>query len=167
MAHVRRDKPLSRRCIHGYREHMAASSVLVIHGPNLNLLGSREPATYGTQTVDDHVHTVRGILQDHGTKVDSFVSNSESEVVSAVQGARGTYSALIINAGALTHYSWALHDALRSFDGPKVEVHISNPAAREPFRHTSVIASVVDGSVAGFGGLGYELAARAVLARLV
>jgi 3-dehydroquinate dehydratase-2 len=144
---------------------MADKTVLVIHGPNLNMLGTREPSTYGTAGVDDHVATVRAELEPHGWRVESFVSNSESEVVSAVQGARGACAALILNAGALTHYSWALHDALRTFEGTKVEVHISNPAAREPFRHTSVIAGAVDGSIAGFGGLGYQLAARAVLSR--
>lgn len=141
------------------------SSVLVVHGPNLNLLGTREPSVYGTATVDDHVAAVTSVLGPQDWTVDSFLSNSESEVVGAVQGATGTYDAVIINAGALTHYSWALHDALRSFAGTKIEVHISNPAAREPFRHQSVIAAVVHGSIAGFGGLGYELAARAVLAR--
>ena len=119
------------------------SSVLVVHGPNLNLLGTREPSVYGTATVDDHVAAVTSVLGPQGWKVDSFLSNSESEVVGAVQGATGTYDAVIINAGALTHYSWALHDALRSFAGTKIEVHISNPAAREPFRHQSVIAAVV------------------------
>ena len=141
---------------------MAERRALVIHGPNLNLLGVREPATYGTATVDDHVQTVRSALAPAGWSVDSFVSNSESEIVGAVQGARGTFEALIINAGALTHYSWALHDALRSFEGTKIEVHISNPSAREGFRHTSVIAPVVHGTIAGFGGLGYALAASAV-----
>lgn len=142
---------------------MADRRALVIHGPNLNLLGVREPATYGTETVDDHVRTVRSVLGEAGWQVDSFLSNSESEVVGAVQGARGVFDAIVINAGALTHYSWSLHDALRSFDGTKIEVHISNPSAREGFRHTSVVAPVVHGTVAGMGGLGYELAARAVL----
>ncbi|MEY4391523.1 MAG: hypothetical protein RLZZ544_232 [Actinomycetota bacterium] len=145
---------------------MSERSILVIHGPNLNLLGTREPQTYGTDTVDDHVERVRTVASGHGLSVDSFLSNSESEIVGAVQGARGTYAAIIINAGALTHYSWALHDALRSFEGVKVEVHISNPGAREQFRHTSVIAPVVNGSVAGFGGLGYTIAADAVVSLL-
>ncbi|MFM8793447.1 MAG: type II 3-dehydroquinate dehydratase [Acidimicrobiales bacterium] len=143
---------------------MSDRAVLVVHGPNLNLLGTREPATYGTATVDDHVATVRSVLGPAGWRVDSFVSNSEPEMVGAVQGARGTYDAIVVNAGALTHYSWALHDALRTYEGTKIEVHISNPAAREPFRHVSVLAPVVHGSIAGLGGLGYELAARAVLA---
>jgi len=145
---------------------MSDRSILVIHGPNLNLLGTREPQTYGTDTVDDHVERVRAVASGRGLTVDSFLSNSESEIVGAVQGARNHYSAIIINAGALTHYSWALHDALRSFEGVKVEVHISNPGAREEFRHTSVSAPVVNGTVAGFGGLGYTLAADAVVSLL-
>jgi 3-dehydroquinate dehydratase-2 len=145
---------------------MAARSILVVHGPNLNLLGEREPATYGTDTVDDHVGRVRAVASRSGITVDSFLSNSESEIVSAVQGARTGHGAIIINAGALTHYSWALHDALRAFDGPKIEIHISNPGAREGFRHTSVIAPVVNGTIAGFGGLGYEVAAHTAVALL-
>ena len=88
--------------------------IYVLNGPNLNLLGTREPSVYGTATVDDHVAAVTSVLGPQGWKVDSFLSNSESEVVGAVQGATGTYDAVIINAGALTHYSWALHDALQN-----------------------------------------------------
>ena len=142
---------------------MTVSSILVIHGPNLNLLGSREPSVYGTSTIDDHCATVKSAAGE-GTRVDSFQSNSEAEVVGAVQGARGRYDAIIINAGALTHYSWALHDAVRAFAGPVVEVHISNPTAREEFRHTSVLAGVVSGTISGFGGLGYRLAVEALRA---
>lgn len=145
---------------------MSDRTILVIHGPNLNLLGVREPGTYGTDTVDDHVARVRKVAGAHGLGVESVLSNSESEIVGAVQGARSAYAAIIINAGAFTHYSWALHDALRSFDGVKIEVHISNPGARENFRHTSVIAPVVNGTVAGFGGLGYEMAAHAAVTLL-
>lgn len=142
---------------------MPARNILVIHGPNLNMLGVRQPEVYGTATVDDHVARVRSVMEPAGWAVSSFLSNHEGEVVGAVQGARGAADAMIINAGALTHYSWALHDALSIFEGIKIEVHISNPGAREEFRHTSVISPVVNGTVAGFGGLGYELAARAVL----
>ena len=145
---------------------MSERSILVIHGPNLNLLGTREPQTYGTDTVDDHVARVAGVAAAHGIKVDSFLSNSESGIVGAVQGARNHYSAIIINAGAFTHYSWALADALRTYDGKVIEVHISNPGAREQFRHTSVISAEVDGTIAGFGGLGYVLAAEAVVSLL-
>ena len=141
--------------------HMAVRSILVIHGPNLNLLGTREPAVYGTATIDDHVDTVKAAAGSD-IEVSSFQSNSEAEVVGAVQGARERYEAIIINAGALTHYSWSLHDALKSFPGPVVEVHISNPTARESFRHTSVLAGVVQGTISGFGGLGYRLAVEAL-----
>lgn len=142
---------------------MNVRSILVIHGPNLNLLGTREPTVYGTATIDDHCETVRSAAGE-GVEVASFQSNSEAEVVGAVQGARGRYDAIIVNAGALTHYSWSLHDALRSFDGPVVEVHISNPTAREHFRHTSVLAGAVSGTISGFGGLGYRLAVDALMA---
>ena len=115
---------------------MSDRSILVIHGPNLNLLGTREPQTYGTDTVDDHVARVLAVASAHGIRVDSFLSNSESEIVGAVQGARTAYAGLIINAGAFTHYSWALHDALRSFEGVKIEVHISRSE-----EHTSELQS--------------------------
>ena len=145
----------SGQSLHGKR-------VLVIHGPNLNLLGTREPDIYGTHTIDDHVQAVREVCgQD--LRVDAFQSNSEAECVGAVQGASGSYDAIIINGGAFTHYSWALHDALRSYGGKTVEVHLSNPGAREDFRHVSVLSSVVDGTVSGFGQLGYRLAANAVM----
>jgi 3-dehydroquinate dehydratase-2 len=136
--------------------------ILLIHGPNLNLLGTREPSTYGTATLDDHVTTASTAAQAYGAQVDALQTNSEAEMVGAVQGANGTYGAIIINAGAFTHYSWALHDALRSFGGKVVEVHISNPGAREQFRHTSVVAPVAMGTIAGFGGLGYSLAVQAL-----
>lgn len=145
---------------------MSIPSVLVVSGPNLALLGTREPGVYGTETLADHVARVERILAPEGIGVTALQTDSESRMVQAIHEARGTHGAMIVNAGALTHYSWAVHDALRSFVGPVVEVHLSNPAAREPFRHVSVLAPVVAGSVAGFGSLGYELAARAVLALL-
>ena len=141
---------------------MAVRSILVIHGPNLNLLGTREPSIYGSATLDEHVETVRQRAGD-GVEVDAFQSNSEAEIVGAVQGASGRYDAIILNAGALTHYSWALHDALRSYPGVAVEVHLSNPGAREEFRHVSVVAGVVAGTISGFGGAGYVLATDAVM----
>ncbi|MEN9792984.1 MAG: hypothetical protein RL330_1062 [Actinomycetota bacterium] len=142
---------------------MSIASVLVLSGPNLALLGTREPAVYGTETLSDHVARVEGILAPAGIAVASEHTDSESRMVQAIHEARGVHGALIINAGAFTHYAWSVHDALRSFPGPVIEVHLSNPAAREPFRHVSVLAPVVAGSVAGFGSLSYELAARAVL----
>ena len=138
------------------------SSILVLHGPNLNLLGTREPAVYGSATLDDHVAAVTEAAMGCGHTVAALQSNSEGELVDAIHAARGEHAAIIINAGAFTHYSWAIHDALRSFEGPVVEVHLSNPGAREEFRHVSVLAGVVDGSISGFGGLGYRLAVDAV-----
>ena len=93
-------------------------------------------------------------------------SNSEAVLLDAVHGARGRAAAIIVNAGALSHTSWALHDALAAFDGPVIELHLSNPAGREPFRHHSVIAPVSNGLIAGFKGLGYSLAVEAVAALL-
>jgi 3-dehydroquinate dehydratase-2 len=89
-------------------------------------------------------------------------SNSEADIVGAIHAARGNHDAIIINAGAFTHYSWAIHDALKSFEGRVIEVHISNPGAREEFRHVSVLSTVVDGTIAGFGMAGYSLAVSAL-----
>jgi 3-dehydroquinate dehydratase-2 len=136
--------------------------VLLLHGPNLNLLGDREPEVYGTATLADHVATAERVAGEHGLGVEAFQSNHEGELVEAIHGARRRCAAIIVNAGALTHYAWSLHDALAAFDGPVVELHLSNPNAREAWRHTSVIAPVAAGSIVGFGGFGYELAARAV-----
>ena len=142
------------------------SRVLLISGPNLNLLGEREPAIYGTATLDDHVKRAEAAAAGHGLELRHVQSNHEGELIDAVHAARGSADALIINAGALSHTSWSLHDAVAAFEGPVVELHISNPAAREPFRHTSVLAPVANGVVAGFGGLGYALAVDAVAALL-
>lgn len=141
-------------------------AVLLIHGPNLNLLGQREPEIYGTSTLDDYVAATTERAASHGLTLDTIQSNHEGVIVDAIHEARSRYQAIVINAGALTHYSWALHDALATFAGPVVEVHISQPNAREPWRHTSVVAPVASGSIAGFGILGYSLAIDAV-ARLL
>jgi 3-dehydroquinate dehydratase-2 len=142
------------------------SLVLLLSGPNLNLLGEREPDIYGTATLDDHVKRAEAAAAAAGLELRHIQSNHEGELIDAVHAARGSTDALIINAGALSHTSWSLHDAVAAFDGPVVELHLSNPAAREPFRHTSVLAPVADGVIAGFGGLGYELAVDAVAALL-
>jgi 3-dehydroquinate dehydratase II len=136
--------------------------VLLLHGPNLNLLGDREPEVYGTATLADHVATTERALSGHGLTVESFQSNHEGELVDAIHRARRRCAAIIINPGAFTHYAWSIHDALAAFEGPIVELHLSNPNAREPWRHTSVIAPVATGSIVGFGSHGYELAADAV-----
>jgi 3-dehydroquinate dehydratase-2 len=140
--------------------------VVVLSGPNLNLLGQRDPEIYGTATLAMHEATVRDILEPAGITVVHIQSNAESVLIEAIHDARGKVDAIIINPGALTHSSWALRDALDAFDGFAIEVHISNPAAREPFRHVSTVAGVVDGSIAGFGAFGYELAAYSVLRHL-
>lgn len=140
--------------------------VLLISGPNLDLLGEREPAIYGSETLADHVATAQHAAARHELGLRHLQSNHEGELIEAIHAARGTTVAIVINAGAFTHTSWALHDALAAYDGVVVELHLSNPAAREPFRHTSTIAPVADGLIAGFGGMGYELAIDAVARRL-
>ncbi len=136
--------------------------VMLLSGPNLDLLGEREPSVYGTDTLADHVARAAAAATRHGLTLEHLQSNHEGELVEAVHAARGRAAALVINAGALSHTSWSLHDAVATFAGPAVELHISNPAGREPFRHTSVLAPVTSGVIAGFGGLGYELAIEAV-----
>jgi 3-dehydroquinate dehydratase-2 len=144
----------------------AGPLVLLLHGPNLNLLGSREPDVYGTATLADHVATARRAAEAHGLAVEDHQTNHEGELAELIHGARGRCAAIVINPGAFTHYAWSIHDALAAFDGPIVEVHLSNPNAREPWRHTSVIAPVATGTIVGFGGAGYELAMSAVAGRL-
>ena len=145
---------------------MTRPLLLVLHGPNLNLLGEREPAVYGTATLEDYVQAAREAATRHGWDVEAFQTNHEGGLVDAIHGARGRCAAILINPGAFTHYAWSLHDALAAVDGPVVEVHISNPNAREPWRHTSVVAPVASGSIMGFGLDGYGLAVDA-LARMV
>jgi 3-dehydroquinate dehydratase II len=136
--------------------------VLVLSGPNLDLLGEREPEIYGSTTLAELVELARSRAEALGMVLEHFQSNHEGELIEAIHGARRRAAAIVANAGAFTHTSWALHDALSAYEGVVVELHLSNPAAREPFRHTSVIAPVADGSIAGFGALGYELAIEAV-----
>ena len=137
-------------------------TILLLHGPNLNLLGQREPEIYGTATLDDYVSSVSEWASQAGFAMEDFQTNHEGQLVDAIHAARGRVDAIIINAGAFTHYAWSLHDALATFSGPVIEVHISNPNAREPWRHTSVIAPVANGTIAGLGMMGYELAVQAV-----
>jgi 3-dehydroquinate dehydratase-2 len=142
------------------------ATIALLHGPNLNLLGQREPQVYGTATLADYEAAVAEAAEAHGHTVTAFQSNHEGALVDAIHAARGTAAAIIINPGAFTHYAWSLHDALAAFEGPIVEVHISNPNAREPWRHTSVVAPVATGSIMGLGMHGYELAVEAVARRL-
>lgn len=136
--------------------------ILLLHGPNLNLLGQREPDVYGSSTLADYVGLARDRAIELGHVLDDRQTNHEGEFVEEIHRARHERDALIVNAGALTHYAWSIHDALRTFDGPVIELHISQPNAREPWRHTSVVAPAATGSIAGFGPLGYVLAVDAV-----
>jgi len=139
-----------------------SNEILLLSGPNLDLLGTRNPEVYGTTTLAEHVARFSELATDAGFTVRHVQSNFEGDLIEAVHQARGAAAAIVINAGALTHSSWALADALDTFTGIKVEVHISNPAAREPFRHLSTLAGSVNGTVAGFGATSYDLALDAV-----
>ena len=142
------------------------ATIVLLHGPNLNLLGQREPEVYGTATLEQYVATARTAAEAAGHTLEAFQTNHEGELVELIHTARTTFAAIIINPGAFTHYAWSIHDALAAFDGPIIELHISNPNAREPWRHTSVVAPVATGSIVGLGMHGYELAVAAVVARL-
>ncbi len=136
--------------------------VLVLSGPNLGSLGRRDPAVYGTATLDELVASTAAAAATHGFGVRHVQSNHEGELIDAIERREDGCVGILANLGALTHTSVALHDALEIVGCPVVEVHLSNPAAREPFRHVSMIAPVVAGSVAGFGPLSYELAVEAI-----
>lgn len=137
------------------------ATVLLVSGPNLNLLGDREPGIYGPVSLDEHVAVFRKALGD-GVEVEHVQSNHEGVILDAIHSARGRCAAIVINPGAFTHYAWAIHDALVTFDGPVIEVHLSNPNAREPWRHTSVVAPVATGTISGFGAQSYALAGHAL-----
>jgi 3-dehydroquinate dehydratase-2 len=140
--------------------------VLLLSGPNLNLLGEREPEVYGTATLDDHVAAARAVAEAHDLELEHVQSNHEGDLIDAIHAARGRCAAIVVNPGALTHYAGGLHDALAAFDGPVIELHLSNPDSREAWRRTSVVAPVATGTIAGLGGHGYQLAMAAV-ARLL
>ncbi|MCS6927135.1 MAG: type II 3-dehydroquinate dehydratase [Candidatus Binatia bacterium] len=137
--------------------------VLVLHGPNLNLLGQREPEIYGATTLAEIDAKLVQLGQELGVEVETYQSNLEGELVTKVQHARGRYAALIINAGAYTHTSIALLDALLAVGLPVVEVHLSNLYKREPFRHHSYIARAAVGQICGFGVESYLLGLRAAV----
>ena len=140
--------------------------VLLLSGPNLTLLGEREPTVYGPATLADHVATASAAAAAAGLALEHVQGDAEADLVRAVHAARGRVAAIVVNPGALTHYGWSLSDALAAFDGPVVELHLSNPDAREPWRRTSVVSPVAAGTIAGFGGHGYRLAVAAVAALL-
>ncbi len=141
-------------------------NVLVLHGPNLNLLGEREPEKYGNETLDEINISLNGLAKTNQVNISFLQSNHEGELIEAVQRARGNIQAIIINPGGYTHTSIALRDALAAYNGLIIEVHLSNIHAREAFRRHSFISGVVTGVICGLGAAGYRLAFQAVLDRL-
>jgi 3-dehydroquinate dehydratase-2 len=137
------------------------ATILLLSGPNLNLLGAREPEIYGTTTLDDLVTMATKRAADLGHEVEHVQSNADGELIDAIHAARGRCAAIVINPGALTHYARSIADALAAFEGPVVELHLSNTHRREAWRHTSVVSPVATGVIAGFGADGYDLAIRA------
>ncbi len=141
-------------------------TILLLSGPNLNLLGDREPEIYGTITLDDLVDCARTRAKAHGFDVEHLQSNSEGALIDAIHSARRRCDGIVINPGAFTHYAYAIADALAAFDGPIVELHLSNTHRREAWRHTSVISPFATGLIMGFGATGYALAVDAIVACL-
>jgi len=137
--------------------------VLVLNGPNLNMLGKREPEIYGRETLSEIEAAISQKAVELGVNVECFQSNHEGELVDRIQRAKGTRRAIILNAGGYTHSSVALRDAISAAGVPSIEVHLSNIYKREPFRHHSIIAPVCVGQICGFGSTGYLLALEAVL----
>jgi 3-dehydroquinate dehydratase-2 len=134
---------------------------LVINGPNLNMLGVREPAVYGSETLEDLYEMLQKKAGELSVSVDFVQSNGEGEIIDAIHNSRGVYNGIIMNPGAYTHYSYAIADALLSVDVPCIEVHMSNIHKREEFRHKSVTAANCAGQIVGFGMKGYLMALEA------
>ena len=137
-----------------------AKLITVLNGPNLNLLGLRQPEIYGKETLDDVTAAVAGLAEELGLTIRFLQSNHEGQLVDWIQEARGKSAGIIINPAAYSHTSIAILDALNAFDGPVLEVHISNIHQREAFRHHSFVSQRADGVIAGFGTEGYTLALR-------
>lgn len=140
--------------------------ILILNGPNLNRLGTREPDIYGRVTLDELDERIRTRARAWGLDVECFQSNHEGELIDRIHAAEGAFNYIIINPGAFTHYSYAIRDALASVNVPFIEVHLSNVHARESFRSHSVTAPISEGQIVGFGPLGYELALYAAAVRL-
>lgn len=134
--------------------------ILVLHGPNLNLLGVREPGIYGPATLDEINRSISDLARELDVDVEFYQSNHEGELVDRIQAAVGKFDAILLNAAAYTHTSVAIRDAVAAVKIPVIELHLSNIHAREPFRHTSLLSPVVRGVVMGFGPLSYTLAFR-------
>ncbi|WP_136645248.1 type II 3-dehydroquinate dehydratase [Tabrizicola sp. YIM 78059] len=134
--------------------------VTLLNGPNLNLLGLRQPEIYGRETLDDVASKAADLAEELGLSLRALQSNHEGQLVDWIQGCRGTSAGIILNPGAYSHTSIAILDALNTFEGPVLEVHISNIHKREPFRHHSYVSLRADGVIAGFGTEGYLLAVR-------
>ncbi len=141
-----------------------AKTILILNGPNLNLLGEREPEVYGHKTLSDIASECQLIAEQHGYTIVSKQSNHEGELIDAIQEARQSAVGIVLNPGAYSHTSVALRDAISSIDIPVIEVHISNIHAREEFRHYSFISAVVDGVICGCGTDGYQYATQRLLA---
>lgn len=137
-------------------------NILVINGPNLNLLGKREPRVYGNDTLQEIQTEIAALAKELGVQVEFFQSNHEGSIIDALHNAMDDMDGVVLNAGAFTHYSYAIRDAIAAIKIPVIEVHMSNIHSREEFRHTSVIAPVCRGSILGFGKNSYLLALRAV-----
>lgn len=137
--------------------------ILVIHGPNLNRLGTREPEKYGRQTLAEIDRALSGAGKENGVMVETFQSNHEGAIIDRIQDAIGEYDGIIINPAAYTHTSIAIRDALLMLEIPIVEIHLSNIYKREPFRHRSILADIVTGQITGFGMKGYLMALDAIL----
>jgi 3-dehydroquinate dehydratase-2 len=141
--------------------------ILVLSGPNLDRLGKREPHIYGTQTLQDIYAGLQALAHELGVELSCQHSNHEGVLIDWLNGAEEQgFSGVLINPGALTHYSWALHDSLKGCGLPAIEVHLSNPAAREEFRHHSCVGPAALGTVAGFGANSYALALRGLVLKL-
>lgn len=141
-------------------------SILVVNGPNLNMLGVREPAIYGTDTLASIETLCRDTAKSHGLSIEFFQSNHEGELIEAIQNARATQAGIIINPAGYTHTSVALADALSAVDLPIIEVHLSNIHQREEFRSYSYVSKAADGVICGLGATGYTLAIKALAERL-
>ncbi|MEP3638938.1 MAG: type II 3-dehydroquinate dehydratase [Paracoccaceae bacterium] len=138
-------------------------SFLILNGPNLNLLGIREPGVYGSKTLSDVEDELVALGKTFSVDVQCAQSNHEGALVDQIQNARGVFDGIVLNAGAYTHTSIAMRDAISGVEVPTIEVHVSNVYAREPFRHKSMIAGVCCGVIAGFGTAGYALALKAII----